>query len=109
MREKISGNFSEIAELNWSLSHESPVWLADADSPFVKKILESIESVNGKKIPAITTHATVEVSTLAEKYPDTEWVSIGATCHDMHTTREHISLSDLEEFCERMERIIHTI
>ncbi len=92
--------------VNFELSHESPVWLADADSPFVRKIQESMESVNGKKIPAVTTHATVEVGTLAEKYPDTEWISIGATCHDMHTTREHIHLADLEEFCQRMERII---
>lgn len=65
-----------------------------------------MESVNGKKVPAMVTHATVEVGTLAEKYPDTEWISIGASCHDMHTTREHIYLADLEEFCERMERII---
>jgi acetylornithine deacetylase/succinyl-diaminopimelate desuccinylase-like protein len=31
---------------------------------------------------------------------------MGATCHNMHTTREHIYLRDLEEFCERLERII---
>lgn len=103
MKNKIQSAFDE---LNWSLSHESPVWLADADSPFVRKIQESMESVNGKKVPTMVTHATVEVGTLAEKYPDTEWISIGATCHDMHTTREHIYLSDLEEFCERMEKII---
>lgn len=51
-------------------------------------------------------HATMEAGTLAEKYPNTEWVSIGASCHDMHTTREHIYLSDLEEFCGRLEKII---
>jgi hypothetical protein len=26
----------------------------------------------------------------------------------MHTTREHIYLRDLEEFCERLERIIES-
>ena len=57
----------------------------------------------------MTTHATVEVGTLAEKYSNTEWVSIGATCHDMHTTNEHIYLADLEEFCERLEGIIWDI
>ncbi len=103
MKQKILSQFDEVS---WELSHESPVYLADTDSPFVEKILTAIESVNGKKIPAVTTHATVEVGTLAKKYPDTEWISIGATCHDMHTTREHIHLADLEEFCERMERII---
>ena len=57
-------------------------------------------------VDAIVTHATIEAGTLAEKYPDTEWVSIGATCHDMHTTREHIYLRDLEEFCERLEALL---
>lgn len=106
MKQKILSKFEEVS---WSLSHESPVYLADADSPFVRKIQESMESVNGKKVPTMVTHATVEVGTLAERYPDTEWISIGATCHDMHTTREHIHLADLEEFCERMERIIETV
>jgi len=50
----------------------------------------------------------MECGTLAEKYPCTEWISIGVTCHDMHTTREHIYLSDLEEFCERLERVIQS-
>jgi di/tripeptidase len=65
--------------------------------------------VSGKKwpqVPTVVTHATVEVGILADKYPGTQWLSMGATCHNMHTTREHIYLADLEEFCERLERII---
>lgn len=57
----------------------------------------------------MTTHATMESGVLAEKFPQTQWVSFGATCHDMHTTREHIYLCDLEEFCERLKNIIHTM
>jgi dipeptidase D len=115
MKQKILNEFNSVNLVNWinlvnfELSHESPVWLANADSPFVRKIQESMESANDKKVPTMVTHATVEVGTLAEKYPDTEWISIGATCHDMHTTREHIYLADLEEFCQRMERIIQSI
>ncbi len=48
----------------------------------------------------------MEAGTLAEKYPNTAWVSIGASCHDMHTTREQIYLADLEEFCGRLQEII---
>jgi dipeptidase D len=122
MKQKILSEFNSVNLVSWvnlvnfELSSESPVWLADADSPFVEKILETInnppfwtlpfEFWTRRLVSAVTTHATVEVGTLAKKYPDTEWISIGATCHDMHTTREHIHLADLEEFCERMERII---
>lgn len=112
MKNKILDTFNRLDQLNgwnilnWSLSHEWPVWLADANSPFVRWILESIKSYNGKSIPAITMHATMEAGTLAEKFPNTEWVSIGASCHDMHTIREHIYLTDLEEFCGRLEKII---
>lgn len=109
MKNKIQTTFNALNKwnvLNWSLSHEWPVWLADTDSHFVKWILASIESFNGKKIPAITMHATMEAGTLAQKFPHTQWVSIGATCHDMHTTREHIYRADLEEFCGRLETIV---
>lgn len=94
--------------VNFELSHEWPVWLADANSPFVQWILASIKSYNDKSIPAITMHATMEAGTLAQKFPNTQWVSIGASCHDMHTTGEHIYRADLEEFCGRLERIITT-
>ncbi len=125
LKDTIQSSFKELQKLNqhhkvsWSLSHESPVWLVESESPFVKKILETInnppfwslsatadELWTRRTVSAVGTHATIEVSTLAEKYPKTEWVSVGATCHDMHTTREHIHLCDLEEFCERMKRII---
>ena len=108
MREKIVSAFNSVSWVNFELSHEWPVWLADAHSPFVQWILTSIKSYNGKSIPAITMHATMEAGTLAEKFPETQWVSIGASCHDMHTTREHIYLADLEEFCGRFEKIIQS-
>jgi len=92
--------------ISYELDHESPVWYADPKNELVNKIAEALGGKKVKKIPTVTTHATVEVGTLAEKYPGTQWVSIGATCHNMHTTREHIYLSDLEEFCERLERVI---
>lgn len=115
MKQKILSTFNWSDWINWNnwinftLSHEWPVWLADAHSSFVQWILASITSYNGKSIPAITMHATMEAGTLAEKFPETQWASIGASCHDMHTTREHIYLSDLEEFCGRLERIISKI
>lgn len=114
MKRKITDTFarfpqSKLHRLEYELDHETPVWYADAENDFIHHITHAISNKKGSKIPTVATHATVEVGILADKYPGTQWVSIGATCHNMHTTREHIYLRDLEEFCERLERIIANV
>ncbi len=111
MKKKIMKKLSTFPQtknhsITYEMMHETPVWYADPRTNFVRSIVKSIQGRKKEKIPAITTHATVEVWILAQKYPNTQWISVGATCHNMHTTREHIHLADLEEFCERLERII---
>lgn len=113
MKRKITEKLSSSAEtkkqpVSYELDHETPVWFADPDNDFIQNIAKTINNKKEIKIPTIATHATVEVGILADKYPGTQWVSIGATCHNMHTTREHIYLTDLEEFCKRLERIIES-
>lgn len=113
MKRKITDTFakfpqSKLHALSYELDHETPVWYADLNNEFIHDIAETMSGKKWPKIPTVITHATVEVGILADKYPGTQWVSIGATCHNMHTTREHIALADLEEFCERLERIIMT-
>ncbi|MCB9807392.1 hypothetical protein H6768_06005 [Candidatus Peribacteria bacterium] len=97
------------ARVTLEMSSENPVWYADPHSPFVQSILRSIEAYNGKSLPAITMHATMEAGILTERYPDIQWVSLGATVHGMHTTHEHIYKADLEEFCGRIELIVSTL
>lgn len=111
MKKKITKIFDTFPQTNthtitYELDHETPVWYTDPKSEYIQKIISIINYKNDTKVPAAITHATVEVGILADKYPGTEWVSIGATCHSMHTTREHIYLDDLEEFCQRLERIV---
>lgn len=113
MKRKITDTFgkfpqSKIHAVSYEFDHETPVWFADPDNEFIHQIADTMSGKKGPKIPTVATHATVEVGILADKYPGTQWVSIGATCHNMHTTREHIYLRDLEEFCERLERIIES-
>jgi dipeptidase D len=113
MKKKITDIFGAFPQtkahpISYELDHETPVWYADSDNEFIQNIAQTMQGKKWPEIPTVVTHATVEVGILADKYPGTQWVSIGATCHNMHTTREHIVLSDLEEFCERLEKIIHS-
>lgn len=106
MKKKILSSYEKSKRLEWGFDHELPVWYASPDSPFVQGILASIRSYNKSPITIQTMHATMEAGMLSVKYPDTQWVSMCATCHDMHTTREHIYKADLKEFCGRLERVI---
>lgn len=111
MKRKITDTFakfpqSKLHALSYELDHETPVWYADPENEFIQNIAETVSGKKWPQVPTVVTHATVEVGILADKYPGTQWLSMGATCHNMHTTREHIYLADLEEFCERLERII---
>ena len=113
MKRKITEKLSNFPQtkahpVSFELDHETPVWYADSDNDFIQNIANIVSGKKGTKIPTVATHATVEVGILADKYPGTQWISMGATCHNMHTSREHIYLADLEEFCERLERVIQS-
>jgi di/tripeptidase len=98
-----------LPETEWTMSQDTPVWLSDATSPFVVNIQEVFRDADDEPLPAVTTHAAVEVGMLAQKYPQTQWVSVGATVHNMHTTEEYIEIKDFEKFVERMETLIATL
>ncbi len=113
MKRKITDTFakfpqSKLHTISYELDHETPVWYADPENEFIQNIAETVSGKKWPLVPTVVTHATVEVGILADKYPGTQWLSMGATCHNMHTTREHIYLADLEEFCERLERVIES-
>ncbi len=97
-----------LPETTWTLSHESPPWICASETPLLSKIQEIFFRDN-EPIPALTTHAAVEAGLLSKKYPQTQWLSVGATIHDMHTTKESITTKDLEAFTERMEKFISII
>jgi dipeptidase D len=97
---------SELTETVWTISHESPPWNNNTQSQFLSDVQASFVDKTNIPLPLQTTHAAVECGLLAKKYPQTEWISVGATISDMHTTKESIKTKDLEEFVERMENMI---
>ncbi len=97
-----------LTETTWTLSHESPPWICASETPLLSKTQE-VFCRDNEPIPTLTTHAAVEAGLLSKKYPQTQWLSVGATIHDMHTTRESITTKDFEEFVERMEKFISII
>jgi dipeptidase D len=60
----------------------------------------------GVSLHTTVSHAAVECGILAKKYPQTNWVSVGATINNMHTTQESIQIQDFQKFVERMEQIL---
>lgn len=103
MRERLS---ADCPTMRWTLSHGSPVWISDPESPVVRSVQSLWVDEDGVSLPAVTTHATMEAGILAQKFPETTWVSLGATIHGMHTIDEHIFIRDFEVFAHRMRSLI---
>lgn len=93
-----------LPNTNWTMNHESPPWSNTIQSDLLVRIQESFLDEENHPIPLLMTHAAVEAGLLSKKYPQTEWVSVGATIADMHTTRESIQENDFKEFTERVTR-----
>jgi|GEM_PF-1980154 len=92
--------------IQWSREHASPPWESPETDILTKHIQESFVDKEGAPLETIRTHATVECGLLSEKYPETTWISVGVTIHNMHTVNEYIEIRDLEKFVERMENFL---
>ncbi len=103
--------FLEDTETKWTMTQKSPPWVNTyKEEASLISLLQSIFiDENNSTLPLVTTHAAVECGLLAQKYPRTEWISVGATVHNMHTVEEHIKTKDFEEFVERMGEFLSKI
>lgn len=108
--EEMEKIFLEDNKTQWTMTQKSPPWVNTTQEISLSSLLEStfIDEDNNA-LPCVTTHAAVECGLLAQKYPQTEWISIGATVHNMHTVEEYIEIRDFEEFVERVKNLLSKI
>ncbi len=103
--ERIEGGFSE-AGAGTSHSDTFPPWQESEGSELVSKAAEVYRDVFGREPRIVSTHGGLEASTIKEKHPRMQAISIGPTVIGAHSPEERMDLSTLSEMKEYLFRLI---
>ena len=85
-----------------------PAWPYRKDSGFRKMLCEIYKEVTGKEAGVTITHGGLECGIFCGKLPDLDCVSAGPDMYDIHTPKEHLSLSSFDRTCTFIKRVLET-
>jgi dipeptidase D len=88
-----------IAERTGANIEESgnyPAWQYEEDSKIRDKAVKVYKDLFGKEAEVTAIHAGLECGLLKEILPDTDMISFGPNLFDVHSEKEHISISSAE-------------
>ncbi len=83
-----------------------PGWAYRENSPIRDKMVNTYREMYGKEPIVKALHAGLECGIFASKIPDLDCVSFGPNIYDIHTTREHLSLSSAERTWDLIVNIL---
>ncbi len=71
-----------------------PGWTPNPDSPLLNLFMQTYEQLFTEKEPTYTAiHAGLECGTVASKYPEMDFISMGPTLMDVHSPSERVQVS----------------
>ena len=82
------GTYSEMGDY--------PAWEYRQESPLRDTMVKVYSEMYGKAPQVLAIHAGLECGLLGEKLPGLDCVSIGPQMHDIHTSREKLSIASTE-------------
>lgn len=97
---------AEQAGADFTVVSAYPAWEYRPDSPLQKKMTRIWRELTGKDPVKEVIHAGVECGLLGKKIPELDAVSIGPDLYDIHTFREHLSVSSAGRVWEYVLRIL---
>lgn len=87
-----------------------PGWTPDPDSPLLKLFMTNYEQLYKDKKPGYTAvHAGLECGTVAAKYPETDFISLGPTLADVHTADERLQVSSVQRLSDLLVAVLGAI
>ncbi|MBS4960176.1 MAG: aminoacyl-histidine dipeptidase [Clostridiales bacterium] len=98
LKEDIYNRLCCIATLNGAKIRyrgDYPSWRFRPDSKILALFKETYLDVFGKEPSVEAIHAGLECGIFADKIPDLDIISIGPQMWDVHTTKEHLSISSV--------------
>lgn len=83
-----------------------PGWAYNPNSVVKDTILAAYEKLFGKQAKVDAVHAGIECGLFADSIPNLDCVSIGPDMGDVHTPREHLSISSTERTYELLKMVL---
>ncbi|ODM27944.1 aminoacyl-histidine dipeptidase [Clostridium sp. Bc-iso-3] len=103
---------SLIAKRTHGISHENssyPAWEYDDKSEIRKIAVGVFEDLFGQKAKLNAVHAGLECGVLKRILPDVDMISFGPNLYDIHTEKEHLSISSVGRIWTFLIRLLEEI
>ncbi|MBC8587637.1 aminoacyl-histidine dipeptidase [Paratissierella segnis] len=86
-----------------------PAWEYDENSKIREKCIKIYEELFGKEPEVNAIHAGLECGLLKEILPDTDMISFGPNLYDVHTEKEHLSISSVQRVWEFLLKLFEEL
>lgn len=86
-----------------------PAWQFDKDSKIREKAVKVYEDLFGKKPEVSAIHAGLECGLLKEILPNTDMISFGPNLYDVHTEKEHLSISSVQRVWNFLVKLLEEL
>ena len=94
---------------SYSQSGEYPAWEYRKDSPLRDVMVSAYEELCGKKPVVEAIHAGLECGIFCDRLPGLDAVSFGPQMHDIHTSRERLSIASVERTWDYLCRVLEML
>lgn len=98
----------ELAGGTVEMSGDYPGWAYNPDSQLKDKILDVYKEMTGKEATVEAVHAGIECGLFADSIENLDCVSIGPDMGDVHTPREHLSISSSARTYELLTKVLNS-
>lgn len=86
-----------------------PAWQFDKDSKIREKAVKVYEDLFGKEPEVSAIHAGLECGLLKEILPNTDMISFGPNLYDVHTEKEHLSISSVQRVWNFLVKLLEEL
>ncbi len=86
-----------------------PAWQFDKNSKIREKAVKVYEELFDKKAEISAIHAGLECGLLKEILPDTDMISFGPNLYDVHTEKEHLSISSVHKVWKFLIKLLEEL
>ncbi|NLW41144.1 MAG: aminoacyl-histidine dipeptidase [Tissierellia bacterium] len=86
-----------------------PAWQYEENSKIRDKAVKVYEELFNKKAEVTAIHAGLECGLLKEILPDTDMISFGPNLYDVHTEKEHLSISSVKRVWKFLIKLLEEL
>lgn len=97
------------ANAQTELKGSYPAWQFDQNSKIREKAVKVYEELFSKQAEVSAIHAGLECGLLKEILPDTDMISFGPNLYDVHTEKEHLSISSVERVWKFLVKLLEEL